>query len=89
MLKDFNIKNTIEGVDKECIREFTAVIRNKTLEFRFHWTGKGTAAAPKRGTYGPLISAISVKSGKLHTLNRSLCFLLMLTYLYELDIFNL
>ncbi|MFQ6643659.1 hypothetical protein Gotur_018113 [Gossypium turneri] len=63
MLKDFNIRNTIKGVDKECIREFKAItIRKKTLEIHFHWAGKGTTAAPKRGTYGPLISAISMKS---------------------------
>ncbi|XP_040971661.1 probable LRR receptor-like serine/threonine-protein kinase At1g07650 [Gossypium hirsutum] len=62
-LKDFNIRKTIKGVDKECILEFKVVsVTNKTLEIRFHWAGKGTAAAPKRGTYGPLISAISVKS---------------------------
>ncbi|MBA0881104.1 hypothetical protein Goshw_018377 [Gossypium schwendimanii] len=63
MLKDFNIRNTIKGVDKECIREFKVVtIRKKTLQIHFHWAGKGTTAAPKRGTYGPLISAISMKS---------------------------
>ncbi|KAH1055926.1 hypothetical protein J1N35_033991 [Gossypium stocksii] len=32
------------------------------MEIHFHWAGKGTTAAPKRGTYGHLISAISVKS---------------------------
>ncbi|KAM3748469.1 hypothetical protein ACB098_05G111100 [Castanea mollissima] len=29
---------------------------------RFFWAGKGTTAAPTRGTYGPLISAISVEA---------------------------
>ncbi|MBA0748053.1 hypothetical protein Gogos_004908 [Gossypium gossypioides] len=62
MLKDFNIRNTIQGVDKECIHEFKVVtVRKKTLETHFHWVGKGTTAVPKRGTYGPLISAISMK----------------------------
>ncbi|XP_022715708.1 probable LRR receptor-like serine/threonine-protein kinase At1g07650 isoform X3 [Durio zibethinus] len=62
-LEDFNIESKAKGVDKEYIHEFTAVtVRDKTLEIRFLWAGKGTAAAPKRGTYGPLISAISVKS---------------------------
>ena len=66
--KDFDIKSKAEGVDKEYVLEFNAVtVRDKTLEIRFLWAGKGTAAAPKRGTYGPLISAISVKSGKLHS----------------------
>ncbi|KAL4311332.1 hypothetical protein GQ457_01G041520 [Hibiscus cannabinus] len=63
ILKDFNIESTIKGVDKAYIHELKAVrVRDKTLEIRFKWAGKGTAAAPKRGTYGPLISAISVKS---------------------------
>ncbi|KAK8592446.1 hypothetical protein V6N13_063024 [Hibiscus sabdariffa] len=63
VLKDFNIESTIKGVDKEYIHELKGVsVTDKTLEIRFHWAGKGTAAAPKRGTYGPLISAISVKS---------------------------
>ena len=67
-LKDFDIESNAKGVDKDYVHKFEAVtVRDKTLEIRFHWAGKGTAAAPKRGTYGPLISAISVKSGKLHS----------------------
>ncbi|GMI72907.1 leucine-rich repeat receptor-like kinase with extracellular malectin-like domain 1 [Hibiscus trionum] len=63
VLKDFNIISTTKGVDKEYIHELKGVnVTDKNLEIRFHWAGKGTAAAPKRGTYGPLISAISVKS---------------------------
>ncbi|KAG4168723.1 hypothetical protein ERO13_A12G042460v2 [Gossypium hirsutum] len=42
-LKDFNIKNEEKGVDKAVIRKFKTV---------------GTTAIPRRGTYGPLISAI-------------------------------
>ncbi|XP_052878639.1 probable leucine-rich repeat receptor-like serine/threonine-protein kinase At3g14840 [Gossypium arboreum] len=61
-LKDFNIKNEEKGVDKAVIRKFKTVVRNKTLTIRFHWAGKGTAAIPRRGTYGPLISAMSVDS---------------------------
>ncbi|RVW79034.1 putative LRR receptor-like serine/threonine-protein kinase [Vitis vinifera] len=61
-LKDFNIVQAAQGVDKAFVKEFKAVVKNKTLEIRFHWAGKGTTAAPKRGTYGPLISAISVKA---------------------------
>ncbi|CAL9015739.1 unnamed protein product [Prunus brigantina] len=60
--KDFEIKKEAQGVDKEVIKEHKAVeVKNKTLEIRFHWSGKGTTASPKRGTYGPLISAISIK----------------------------
>ncbi|XVF25581.1 hypothetical protein REPUB_Repub13aG0224300 [Reevesia pubescens] len=61
-LKDFNIANEAKGVDQEVIRRFKTVVRDKTLTIRFHWAGKGTTASPKRGTYGPLISAISVDS---------------------------
>ncbi|KAK4589472.1 hypothetical protein RGQ29_020158 [Quercus rubra] len=62
VLKDFNIENVAQGVDKATVMEFKAVVRNKVLQIRFHWAGKGTTAAPLRGTYGPLISAISVES---------------------------
>ena len=63
MRKDFDIENTARGVDKAVLEEFKAVVTNKVLMIRFYWAGKGTTAAPKRGTYGPLISAISVESG--------------------------
>ncbi|KAK8580574.1 hypothetical protein V6N12_070839 [Hibiscus sabdariffa] len=61
-LKDFNIKNEAKGVDKVVVKQFKTVVRNKTLTVRFHWAGKGTCGTPRRGTYGPLISAISVDS---------------------------
>ncbi|XP_022715701.1 probable LRR receptor-like serine/threonine-protein kinase At1g07650 isoform X2 [Durio zibethinus] len=61
-LEDFNIANVAKGVDQEVIKRFKTVVRDKTLTIRFHWAGKGTTATPKRGTYGPLISAISVES---------------------------
>lgn len=65
MLKDFNIEKEAGGVDKVVIKEFNKIkVKNKILEIRFHWSGKGTTSAPKRGTYGPLISAISMDSGK-------------------------
>ncbi|XP_024028525.1 probable leucine-rich repeat receptor-like serine/threonine-protein kinase At3g14840 [Morus notabilis] len=62
VLEDFNIEEAANGVDKEVIREVKAVVSNKTLEIRFYWAGKGTTNVPRRGTYGSLISAISVKS---------------------------
>ena len=64
-MKNFDIEHAARGVDKTIVQEFTAVVRNKTLEIRFYWAGKGTTAFPTRGTYGPLISAISIKSGEL------------------------
>ncbi|EXC33466.1 putative leucine-rich repeat receptor-like serine/threonine-protein kinase [Morus notabilis] len=63
VLKDFNIEKEAGGVDKVVIKEFNKIkVKNKILEIRFHWSGKGTTSAPKRGTYGPLISAISMDS---------------------------
>ncbi|XP_050290162.1 probable leucine-rich repeat receptor-like serine/threonine-protein kinase At3g14840 [Quercus robur] len=61
-LKDFNIENEAQGLDKAVIKNFTVVVTNKVLMIRFHWAGKGTTAAPNRGIYGPLVSAISVES---------------------------
>lgn len=66
-LKDFNIVQAAQGVDTAVVREFKALVKNKTLEIRFHWAGKGTTGIPSRGIYGPLISAISVESGELTT----------------------
>jgi hypothetical protein len=63
--KDFDIQYEAQGVDTAVVREFKAVVRNKVLQIRFHWAAKGTTAVPERGTYGPLISAISVKSGNI------------------------
>ncbi|XAR56436.1 Non-specific serine/threonine protein kinase [Bertholletia excelsa] len=62
VLKDFNIENAAGGVRKEIIKNFTAIVTNGTLEIRFYWAGKGTTSLPDKGVYGPLISAISVKS---------------------------
>ncbi|KAG6696135.1 hypothetical protein I3842_09G132300 [Carya illinoinensis] len=62
VLKDFDIEIAAQGVDKSVSMTYKAVVSNKVLQIRFHWAGKGTTAAPKRGMYGPLISAISVES---------------------------
>ncbi|XP_050368366.1 probable LRR receptor-like serine/threonine-protein kinase At1g07650 [Argentina anserina] len=62
VLRDFDIAKEAQGTDKEVIKEFKAVVKEKTLEIRFHWSGKGTTRSPRRGTYGPLISAISINS---------------------------
>ncbi|XXG90304.1 hypothetical protein AAC387_Pa12g2107 [Persea americana] len=62
--KDFNIEAEAGGTYKAVVRSFTAVVTTHTLEIRFYWAGKGTQSIPYRGTYGPLISAISVESVK-------------------------
>ncbi|XP_062096121.1 probable LRR receptor-like serine/threonine-protein kinase At1g07650 isoform X3 [Humulus lupulus] len=62
-LKNFNIEKEAKGVDKAFIRVVKAVVvSHKTLEVRLQWTGKGTRNIPRRGTYGSLISAISIES---------------------------
>ncbi|XP_073149838.1 probable LRR receptor-like serine/threonine-protein kinase At1g07650 isoform X2 [Henckelia pumila] len=61
-LKDFDIEKEASGVDKTVIQTIKTTVINKTLEIRFQYAGKGSTAVPNRGTYGPLISAISVKS---------------------------
>ena len=66
--KDFNIENTIGGVNKPLVLNIPAVVIDSTLEIRFYWAGKGTTGIPYKGVYGPLISAISVDHGKLQTL---------------------
>ena len=64
--KDFNIVAEAGGTHKAVVRNFTANVTTHTLEIRFYWAGKGTESLPSKGTYGPLISAISVESGTLH-----------------------
>ncbi|XP_043700287.1 probable LRR receptor-like serine/threonine-protein kinase At1g53440 [Telopea speciosissima] len=60
-LKDFNIAEEAKGVGKNITKEFNNVtVNGSTLEIHLYWSGKGTAAIPSRGVYGPLISAISV-----------------------------
>ncbi|KAE9621595.1 putative protein kinase RLK-Pelle-DLSV family [Lupinus albus] len=60
--KDFNIAKEAGGVGKEVTKSFHAIVTNTTLEIRLYWAGKGTTSLPYRSVYGPLISAISVKS---------------------------
>ncbi|KAK4796971.1 hypothetical protein SAY86_029297 [Trapa natans] len=60
VLQDFNIAAEAHGNGKAVIKTFTANVTDGTLEIRFFWAGKGTVSIPKKGDYGPLISAISV-----------------------------
>ncbi|XP_055803387.1 probable LRR receptor-like serine/threonine-protein kinase At1g07650 isoform X1 [Solanum dulcamara] len=61
-LKDFDIRTAAGGVDKAWTRKFNAVVEDGILEVRFQYAGKGTTAVPRRGIYGPLISAISFEA---------------------------
>ncbi|CAL5346230.1 unnamed protein product [Camellia sinensis] len=52
VLKDFDIEAVAQGVDKAVVRKFNnTVVKNKTIEIRFYWAGKGTRAVPIRGIY--------------------------------------
>ncbi|CAN6444468.1 unnamed protein product [Victoria cruziana] len=62
-LKDFNIKEAANGSNKATVQTFRSVnVTNNILEIHFFWAGKGTTGIPYAGTYGPLVSAISVES---------------------------
>nr|XP_043612266.1 probable LRR receptor-like serine/threonine-protein kinase RFK1 isoform X2 [Erigeron canadensis] len=58
--RDFNIENEAHGIQKAVVIPFNASVVNNSLEIRLYWAGKGTTRIPRRGVYGPLISAISV-----------------------------
>ncbi|GKV25066.1 hypothetical protein SLEP1_g34563 [Rubroshorea leprosula] len=58
--KDFNIEDKAGGSGKPIVLNYTAVVTSHTLKIHFYWAGRGTTGIPNRGTYGPLISAISV-----------------------------
>ncbi|KAK1400084.1 putative LRR receptor-like serine/threonine-protein kinase [Heracleum sosnowskyi] len=60
-LKDYDIEQEAQGVDKAVKHQIKAVVKDGTLQIRFVYTGKGTTGVPVRGTYGPLISAISIE----------------------------
>jgi hypothetical protein len=63
--RDFNIEEEAGGVGKKVVKRFKkVVVTNNTLEIRLYWAGKGREALPDKSVYGPLISAISAKSGR-------------------------
>uniref|UniRef100_M4EMZ1 non-specific serine/threonine protein kinase n=1 Tax=Brassica campestris TaxID=3711 RepID=M4EMZ1_BRACM len=70
-LKDFNIKKEATGTLKPIVKEKKVNVTNHMLEIRLYWAGKGTTLIPRRGNYGPLISAISlchqIEKKKHHT----------------------
>lgn len=63
--KDFNIEDEAGGTGIPIVKNFPAEVTRHTLKIHLYWAGRGTTGIPLRGTYGPLISAISVKSSKL------------------------
>eukprot|EP00253_Pinus_taeda_P011902 PITA_11902 len=61
VLTDFDIRKEAGGSNIGVVKYFnkTSVTAN-FLEIHFFWAGKGTCCIPVQGTYGPLVSAISV-----------------------------
>uniref|UniRef100_A0A6N2KED9 non-specific serine/threonine protein kinase n=1 Tax=Salix viminalis TaxID=40686 RepID=A0A6N2KED9_SALVM len=60
--QDFNIKEAAKGSNRDITIPFNTTVINSTLEIRLYWAGKGSTVIPRRGDYGPIISAISVCS---------------------------
>ncbi|KAI3742833.1 hypothetical protein L1987_60529 [Smallanthus sonchifolius] len=59
--KNFNIEDESRGMGNPVVVPFNASVTNNILEIRFYWAGKGTTRFPRRGVYGPLVSAVSVE----------------------------
>jgi len=59
VLEDFDIEQSAGAAAKPVIKTFQTYITNHTLEIQLYWAGRGTTGIPYRGSYGPLISAIS------------------------------
>lgn len=60
--KDFDIKRLAGGVDKALKEKFNVTVKDKSVQVRFQYAGKGTTSIPSRGHYGPLVSAISLEA---------------------------
>ncbi|KNA11371.1 hypothetical protein SOVF_135830 isoform A [Spinacia oleracea] len=60
--KNFNIVKEANGTNKIVKKVFPHIPVSDSLEIRFYYAGKGSTGIPVRGTYGPLVSAISVQS---------------------------
>lgn len=60
VLKDFNIAAEAGGPGKPIIKTFNVIVTSCTMKIHLYWAGRGTTGIPHRGSYGPLISAISI-----------------------------
>ncbi|XP_057843961.2 probable LRR receptor-like serine/threonine-protein kinase At1g56130 isoform X2 [Cryptomeria japonica] len=60
VLSNFNIQKLAGGSFIAVDRNFSTSVTENFLEIHLFWAGKGTCCVTKDGTYGPLISAISV-----------------------------
>ncbi|KAG2324390.1 hypothetical protein Bca52824_007118 [Brassica carinata] len=59
-VKDFDIVSEAKGAGRAVVKSFQAIVTNGRLEIRFYWAGKGSQAIPVGGSYGVLVSAVSV-----------------------------
>ncbi|XP_071699001.1 uncharacterized protein [Rutidosis leptorrhynchoides] len=58
---DFDIKQAAGGASFSPVsRQATVLVSSNYLEIHLFWSGKGSCCVPEQGTFGPLISAISV-----------------------------
>ncbi|KAH9287899.1 hypothetical protein KI387_032016, partial [Taxus chinensis] len=60
ILTNFNIQKEAGGSNIAVEKSFRTNVTENFLEIHFFWTGKGTCCITAQGTYGPLVSAISV-----------------------------
>ncbi|KAK9706854.1 hypothetical protein RND81_07G156500 [Saponaria officinalis] len=60
--KNFDIVKEAKGSNKVLLKIYKHIPVSGSIEIRFYYAGKGSTGIPVRGTYGPLISAISVES---------------------------
>lgn len=66
IVKDFNIRDETRNVSFRALeKKYPTNVTKNFLEIHFFWAGKGTCCIPTQGTYGPLISAISVTPSRL------------------------
>ncbi|XP_023757152.1 probable LRR receptor-like serine/threonine-protein kinase At1g56140 isoform X1 [Lactuca sativa] len=72
VFEDFDIKREAGGASFSPVsREVTVQVSHNYLEIHFFWSGKGTWAVPDQGTFGPLISAISVTPNFIPTVSNN------------------
>jgi len=69
ILKDYDIEIAAGAAQKPKEEVYNVSVTNNMLEIRLIFAGKGTTRIPKRGSYGPLISSISVVSGEAENLH--------------------
>ncbi|KAI4370998.1 hypothetical protein MLD38_019279 [Melastoma candidum] len=60
--EDFNIEVVAGGAQIPKIQLYNVSVTKNSMDIRLQFAGKGTTRIPKRGVYGPIISAVSVSS---------------------------